>query len=97
MIDHTLFDLRVSRTARRLYTYQIVPALAWRSTDGRSDIWVWPNQARPKRGVKQNLHGMPYKTRLRFVMLLGLARLVEIAFVAMSPKGKAHWNPTPSP
>ena len=78
--DHTLFDLRVSRTARRLRPYRVVPPIA-RQGDGKtSDIRPWRNRWRPRRRLKQQLFSLPYRIRSGIPMAVGRVRRVELTF-----------------
>ena len=78
--DHTLFDLRVSQTARRLRPCQIVPAAARQRDQGASDIEAWRGRSKRRRGVKHILCGLPYKSRVHLLKAFGLVRLVEIHY-----------------
>ena len=91
-VDHTLFDLRVSETARRLHTVQVIPAMARQRQEDESDQDAWRKKrktatsvsARRRQHLRRNLSSLPYKTRLRFLMLLGLVSKVEIAYRAQA-------------
>ena len=78
--DHTLFDLRVSETARRLQTVQIVPAMARQRPDDPSDLARWRDAAvlagpvRLKYFVVRSLMSLPYKVRLFGLRLTGKVR-----------------------
>ena len=85
--DHTLFDLRVSETARRFRTVQIVPAMVrQRERIATSDIAAWRDAAAPK-GLqrqsirfKRSLHSFPYKAKLLGLRLAGRARSGQVRF-----------------
>ena len=87
-IDHILFDLRESRTARRLRPVQIVPAMArQRYGTEDSDLEFWRRDARLARDIPsrmhrlgRNLRRMPYGIRLRMSRRLGKVRNMEVAY-----------------
>ena len=85
-VDHTIFDLQVSKTARRLLTCQIVPAMARQRRDDNSDIVGWrPEQE--LRGVKQQMYRirllwarLPHKIRLLGPRLTGEVRKTLVPY-----------------
>ncbi len=85
-VDHTIFDLQVSRTARRLLTCQIVPAMARQRRDDNSDIVGWRPEQK-LRGVKQQIYRirllwarLPHKIRLLAPRLTGAVRKTPVPF-----------------
>ncbi len=85
--DHILFDPTLSRTARRLRTYQVVPAMAkLRSAPGDSDLAPFRRPAQADRSARRrfrrrrNLRSVPLKVRLAALRALGRVRRVSIAF-----------------
>lgn len=85
-VDHTLFDLRVSRIARRLKTHQVVPAMARQRVLHDSDQVAWRERKeagtkpllRRWRRLRRNSSAFPYKLRLRLLMLLRLVQKEKI-------------------
>ena len=81
--DHILFNLRLSRTARRLRPLQILPAMARQEDCGSSDLLSWRTerdaklQDRPwryrRRRLALNLRQVPYKLRV-----LGLRAIKKV-------------------
>lgn len=85
-VDHTIFDLQVSGTARRLRTCQIVPAMARQRRDDNSDIAGWRPE-RKLRGLKQQKNRLrllwarlPYKIRLLGPRLTGEVRKMLVPY-----------------
>ena len=85
--DHTLFDLRVSETARRFRTVQIVPAMVrQRERSSTSDIATWRDAAEPKGLERQNfrlkrsLRSFPYKAKLLRLRLTGEVRRGRVRY-----------------
>ena len=79
--DHTLFDLRVSATARRFRAVQIVPAMVrQRERSAASDIATWRDAAEPKDLerrtflLRRSLRSFPYKAKLLGLRLTGRVR-----------------------
>lgn len=85
-VDHTLFDLRVSSTARRLRTVQVVPAMARQRRDDTSDQQHWREAAEPtgteRRKVRllRNLRSLPHKARVRALLVSGRVERVKVAY-----------------
>ena len=85
-VDHTLFDLRYSKTARQLRTVQIVPAMARQRAEDGTDQEEWRQKAelqgRKRRmyRLRRNLRSMPYKTRVLALLALGMVRKTPILY-----------------
>ena len=85
-VDHTIFDLQVSRTARRLQTCQIVPATARQRRDGNSDIVGWRPEQK-LRGLEQQKYRigllwarLPHKISLLGPRLTGEVRKTLVPY-----------------
>ena len=85
-VDHTIFDLQVSRTARRLLTCQIVPAMARQRRDDNSDIVGWRPEQELK-GLKRQMYRigllwarLPHKIRLLGPRLTGEVRKTLVPY-----------------
>ena len=85
-VDHTIFDLQVSRTARRLLTCQIVPAMARQRRDDNSDIVGWRPEQELK-GLKRQMYKigllwarLPHKIRLLGPRLTGEVRKTLVPY-----------------
>ena len=80
--DHTLFDLRYSKTARKFGTVQIVPAMARQRVEDGTDQQQWRDKremelrgwARQRYRLKRNLGSLPYKTRVMALRAFGQVR-----------------------
>ena len=85
-VDKTLFDFRYSRTARRLRTVQILPAMARQREEAGTDQAAWRKAAelQGRKGLVHRLHrnlrAMPYKTRVHALRALGMVRNVRISY-----------------
>ncbi|MCY4556522.1 MAG: glycosyltransferase family 25 protein [Chloroflexi bacterium] len=87
-IDHILFDLRESRTARCFRPVQIVPAMAQQRYGVEdSDLENWRREARAKRDavsrlrrLYRNLRRMPYGARLGGLSALGKVHSMEVSY-----------------
>ena len=87
-IDHMLFDLRESETARCLRPVQVVPAMA-RQRFGieDSDLEFWRREARTApdvparlRRLRRKLRRIPYGARLRVLLDLGKVREMDVSY-----------------
>ncbi len=85
-VDHTIFDLQVSRTARCLLTCQIVPAMARQRRDDNSDIVGWRPEQK-LRGLKQQMYRirllwarLPHKIGLLGPRLTGAVRKTLVPY-----------------
>ena len=84
--DHTLFDLRSSKTARRMGTVQAMPAMARQCDQDRSDQQEWRKVAelrgwnRRLNRLKRNIASVPYKTRVHLLRGIGLVKKVPIVY-----------------
>lgn len=80
--DHTLFDLRYSKTARKFGTVQIVPAMARQRVEDGTDQQQWRDKremelrgwARQRYRLKRNLGSLPYKTQVMALRAFGQVR-----------------------
>ena len=87
-VDHTLFDMRSSKTARRMGTVQVMPAMA-RQCDSTSDQLEWRSAASRKGWarrwyrLRRNINAIPCKTRLLILRVLGLVSKTTVSFRAL--------------
>ena len=85
-VDHTLFDLRYSRTARRFGTVQVFPAMARQAVDDASDVQNWRSKAelrgftRRRDRLRRNLRCVPYKVRLLALRAGGKVQKVTVEY-----------------
>ena len=82
-IDHTLFDLRVSPTARRLRPYQIAPAVARQRNDGPSDINPWHRRrshTHSNRSLGRELAALPHRLHIRCKAAVGRLHRVDLPY-----------------
>ena len=84
-IDHTLFDLRVSKTARQLGTVQVLPAMA-RQCDEVSDQLAWREAAqlwgwdRRLHRLRRNIGSMPHKAKVHFLRSVGVVQKLPVVY-----------------
>lgn len=86
-VDKTLFDFRYSRTARRLRTVQILPAMARQREEDGTDQAAW-REAKELRGrerriyrLRRNLRALPYNARVLALGALGVVRKTRILYI----------------
>ncbi len=82
-VDHTLFDLRYSRTARRLRPMQIVPAMGRQRLENGTDQQQWREKAKPRdpaERLRRSVGALPYKTRVLALLALGIVRKTPIPY-----------------
>lgn len=82
-IDRTLFDLRVSPTARRLRPHQIVPPVARQRDDGASDIVPWDrrwSRTRSNRPLGRELAALPHRLHIRCKAAVGRLHRVDLPY-----------------
>lgn len=86
-MDHILFDLRHSKTARKLHTIQVIPSMArQRDPVGDSDLISFhlSNKSqmsrRKSRRYKRKLLGIPYRIRYSVLMSLRKIRKVSVSY-----------------
>ncbi len=95
--DHILFNLRLSKTARRLRPLQIVPAMARQDDNGLSDLlsWRakrdaklqgWPRRHRWRR-LAQNTRQIPYKIRVLALRATGKVEKLPVSYSEEPPEG----------
>lgn len=81
-VDHTLFDLQYSKTARRLHTVQTVPAAAKHLDYDESDQQRWRERLeteyqggkRRRYRLRRNIEAIPYKMRVLALRAMGKVR-----------------------
>ncbi|MDE0703376.1 MAG: glycosyltransferase family 25 protein [Rhodospirillaceae bacterium] len=95
-VDHTIFNLQVSPTARRLRTAQIVPAMARQRRNDESDI-AGHRPERKLQGLKLHaykvglaLKRLPYRTRLLGPRLTGAVRKMQCPYCDAPPEATAR-------
>lgn len=85
-VDHTLFDLRYSQTARRLCPVQIVPAMARQRAEYGTDQRQWRERAKLRgrasvwRRLRRSVGVIPYKARVLTLFALGVVRKTRIPY-----------------
>lgn len=82
-IDRTLFDLRVSPTARRLRPHQVVPAVARQRDDGTSDINPWHRRwhlTRSHRPLSRELAALPHRLHVFCQAAVGRLHRMDLPF-----------------
>ena len=85
-VDHTLFDLRYSKTARRLRPMQIVPGMARQRAEYGTDQQQWRERAKMRgrtsvwRRLRRNVGVIPYKARVLTLSALGVVRKTRIPY-----------------
>ena len=90
-VDHTLFNLRSSKVARRMRTVQVLPAMARQRDDDSSDQREWRKVAelhgweRRFCRLKRNIGAMPYSARVHVLRGVGLVKRVRVIY-SVSPK-----------
>ena len=84
--DHTLFDLRYSRAARRLRTVQVLPAMARQRPEAGTDQQEWREKAklqgRKHRAYRplRSLRSTPYKARVLALRALGMVQKAPVLY-----------------
>lgn len=92
--DHILFDLRYDKTARRLRTLQILPAMARQyetpgSSLGNLEAWSKAHKlegrALRSHKLRRNLHSLPYKMRVLALRTMGKVQKRRIEYRVAPP------------
>ena len=94
--DHTLFDLRYSRAARRLRTVQTVPAMARQRPGDGTDQQQWRDKrnaemrgaARRRHRLRRNFCSLPYKAQLLTLLAVGLVQRLPVVYAEAPPNGR---------
>ena len=85
-VDHTLFDLRYSKTARRLCPMQVAPAMAQQRLENGTDQRQWREKAEQRvrarllYRLRRTVGAIPYKARVAALTALGMVRKTQIPY-----------------
>ena len=92
-VDYILFNLRVSKAARRLRPLQIVPAMAGHEDNGLSDLQIWRDAKRQREPRRtRSARETAWDIRVRLLRASGFVKKVWVTYSETPPERQAPRN-----